>query len=295
MARMSTPSAHRMTRRPRAAIVMIAITAMACAAALVFRTPVRSRYWAWRIADGTDPAERALYLTALCNAGDGGRWGTGSLLASDDAELRQLGMVVLHHVRSAWAREALLAGLHDPQRNVRELAILGLAVQGDDAIGPKLAEMYRGEDATSAMAACVALERLGSPAAVAVLTELAREPADVARRARLVDALAGIGRAACVPPLAELLRDHRECDVPLRSAEVSRQMVEGLLADGRLGAPLKIPTTQPPPATVAERAAEALVRITGLAPPFSSEASVVEQEHAAEEWLAWCEREAGRP
>ncbi len=69
---MSDGKTGRKVRRPRVAIVMIAITAAACIAALVFRTPLRSRYWAWRVSQSGDSAERARDLTALYNAGDGG-------------------------------------------------------------------------------------------------------------------------------------------------------------------------------------------------------------------------------
>lgn len=270
-------------------------TAGVCLMALAFRTPLRSRYWAWQIAHDDDPARRAIYLTALCGAGDAGRWGTSALLSSDQAELRQLGTVVLQHVRSEWARQRLLAALRDPDEGVRELAALGLAMHGDDRVVPTLMEMYRSGDGSSGPAACLALQRLGTPAAVAALDGLAREPAVAARRAALVDALEEMGEPACVPALLALLADHRPWDGPARSERVAQDVLRRLAADARVPSSLPIPETQPAAGTVAERAAAALAKITGLSPPFSSTLPVAEQELAAQRWAAWSAREAGRP
>ncbi|MBU0637779.1 MAG: HEAT repeat domain-containing protein, partial [Planctomycetes bacterium] len=155
--------------RPRRSVratgpgIAIALTAIVCATALLFRTPLRSRYWAWRITQTDVVAERAVYLTSLCNVGDAGRWGTRVLLAHEVAELRQHGVVVLQHVRTAWSRRKLLQMLRDRDQTVRELAALGLALHGDAAVIPDLCEMFVTGDDTAASAACVALERLGTP------------------------------------------------------------------------------------------------------------------------------------
>ncbi|MFH1745636.1 MAG: HEAT repeat domain-containing protein [Planctomycetota bacterium] len=269
---MSVKEVHRQKRGSRLALVMIALTAVACIVALLFRTPIRSRYWAARIVRSQDPAERAVYLTALCNTGDSGWWGTGVLLSSAEAEIRQYGMVVLHNVCSTWSQAALFAGLDDEDQGVRELAALGLAIHGDDAVVPTLREMYvRGDDG-AATSACVALERLGTPTAVDALVELACEPASVVRRAALVDALGGIGEPACVPGLVELLADERACDVPPRADQLSQAVVAQLLVAGELGEVTSEPSTRPgrpghPGRTIAERAAAALERIKSAEGP----------------------------
>ena len=183
-------------RRPRVAIFVIALTAALCLAALVFRTPIRARYWAWRVERAATPTQRSAYLGALCNAGDRGRWGTGVLLAHKDAEMRQYGVLVLQHVRTEWARERLLECVTDCDPNVQQLAAVGLAIHGDNAVIPTLKRLYQTGDASSATAACVAFEQLGTPAAITALDELAADPADPVRRAALVDALARL-----LPPM----------------------------------------------------------------------------------------------
>ena len=274
-------------RRPRAAFVMIAVTAAACLAAIAFRTPLCARYWAWRLMRATTAAESSAYLAALCNAGDSGRWGINVLLTSNDAAARQYGVLVLQHVKTPWARQRLLDLLTDQDPSVQELAALGLAVRGDDAVIPTLKWQYETGDAALAASACRAFEHLGTPEAVAALYEMAFQPADAVRRAALVDTLSGIGTAECVPALLELLTDERACDVPSRRESPPAGVVDRLRAAGYVVASTSAPATGATPRTVAERAATALARITAVNAPYSSDATEGERAAARQKWTAW--------
>ncbi len=267
------------------------MTLSICLAALVLRTPIQARYWAWRIERADSLAVRDACLGALCSAGDAGRWGVAALLDSEEAELRQYGVLVLHHLRTAWAREQLLERLVDPDPDIQRLAAVGLAIQGDEAVIPALKWLYRTGDANAAASACVAFEYLGTPEAVATLNELAAEPGDPARRAALVDALAGIGTAECVPGLLSLLSDDRLCDVPLRSDVMAQRALGFLQGEGYALKPSSRPTTAESPRTIAERAAAALVRITELRVPFSSSATAEQRAQAEQAWAAWYENQ----
>jgi len=283
----------------RAGALLIAMTLMACLTALMFRTPLRSRYWARQVVQARGMNERAAPLTHLCNAGDAGRWGTETLLTHPDAEIRQFGVAVLQHVRSSWSRRRLLEMLEDPSEGVRELAALGLAIHGDEAIIPQLKRLYTGGDALAASAACIALERLATPNAVAALTALADRPADVARRAALVDALTGIGTAKCAGPLLELLSDHRPCHVQTRAERVLDRLTPVAAEHGLVERPTSKPASQPgvdsASQTLAERAATALARITGLRPPFASDLPEEQREQAARIWRDWVAARRGAP
>lgn len=271
-------------------LLMVGLTAAACVTALVFRTHLRGRYWAARLAETDDPAERALLVTALCNAGEAGHWGTAVLLDSERAELRQLGAVVLHHTRTAWGRERLMALLSDEDEATRELAALGLALYGDESVIPSLQTLYREAAPATAQAACLALARLATPACVTALAELADAPADADRRAALVDALAVIGQPECVPPLLELLGDQRTAALPPHAARALEALREGRAGPTTTSAPASAATK-----TVAERAAAALQRITGLTPPFSAALSAEQQEAAQRQWRAWYEQKRTLP
>lgn len=284
------PTPARRVRRSRLPLIAIAITAAACLAALGLRTPLRARYWAWRVAHAADPTERSLYLGALCNAGDAARWGVAALLTHSDPEVRQYGVLSLHYLRTAWGRARLLERLRDADGNVRRLAAVGLAIHGDDGVVPTLRALYESGELDSAVAACLALERLATPAAVAALDAISRVPAEPDCRAALVDALEAVGTAECAPALLRLLADGRQCTLAPRSEGVEQRVLAGLAtmnqSDTSGPGPAALPRTQATQ-TVAERAAAALARITGVQTAFSSSASEAERAHATERWQAW--------
>ncbi len=283
-------------RRPTLAVVVLALTVVACVTGLVCHTTLRSRYWAYRIARAATPAERAVYLGALCEAGDSGRWGVAALLKDARADVRQYGVLVLQHQRGDWWRARLLDLLGDPAENVRSLAAAGLAIHGDERAIPALKSLYETGDTSMAASACLALERLGTAGAQTALDELARVPADAYRRAALIDALEGIGTPECVPGLLHLLADHRPCDLPSRATQAAHRAFESLAAAGYPALPTSEPAAGPGPRTVAERAARALANITGLDVPFSSEGPEEARAEAVQRWRTWlADRSASNP
>lgn len=288
-------SLRKRARRPRAALVAIVITAALCVAALALRTPIRSRYWAWCLARAASPAERGVYLTGLCNAGAAGRWGIAALLSSRDGEVRQYGVLALQHLKTDWARQQLLECLTDPDPSMGRLAATGLAIHRDESVIPVLKSLYETGDESAATTACIALEYLATPPAIAALSELAGKPADPGRRAALVDTLAGVGQPECVLPLLRLLSDHRPCDTPPRSNKRAQFVLDDLRAAGYSIMPSSRATTAPVPRTIAERAAAALARITGLSPAFSSVAPEEERKAAEGQWAEWYARRPPGP
>lgn len=276
-------------RRPRRwlAATAVALTAAACVAALVFRGPLSGRYWAWQIARGAPTGRCEAYVRALCQAGPDARWGVAALLADQDACVRQFGVLILHHVHAPWAAEWLFDRLTDEDANVRLLAAAGLARRGDERVIPALKWNYRTGDAAAATDVGLAFELLGTPAAVTALGELSLERADSAHRAALVDALEGIGTPACVPPLLSLLSDQRVCPGPRRADELARGVLTALAAQGLVVAPTSAPASGPAAATVAERAAAALARITGVHVLFASADPAGRQAEARAQWAAW--------
>lgn len=273
----------------RLAVVMIVITGAACVAALFLRTPLRSYYWASRVIESPDVAEQAVYLTALCNAGEAGRWGTSRLLGHESEAARAAGVIVLQNVRSAWSASRLMEMLSDRSRHVRELATLGLAIHGDESVIPRLREMFNTGDEATVGAACVALQRLATPGSIATLTELADADATIVQRAHLIDALGGIATAECVPALVNMLNDHRRCSIPTRASQLALDALSRSDELRALGGGMTSEPSEPPPETVAERAAAALERITGIDSAFTSELNEAERNESARRWLAWLE------
>ena len=137
----------------------------------------------------------------------------------------------------------------------------------------------------------MALERLGTPAALTALDELTLQPADVVRRAALVDALTGLSQPACVPPLVRLLSDRRACDLPPRSEETVQRALGVLQASGYPVQATSAPASEPRPQTIAERAAGALGKITGIQASFTPETPEANRTAAERAWLQWLENE----
>ncbi len=276
--------AHQSLRRRSLSVAhwAIILTTVACAAALVFRTPLRARYWAWRLSRATSLAERSTYLTTLCQLGPAGRWGVSALLDDSRADVRQYGVLVLQHLGTDWAREKLLEAASDADSGVCGLAALALAQRGDDAAVPVLKWLYQTGDESAAATACAGLARLSSLEAITALNELTLEPKEARQRSALVDALGAVGRPDCVPGLVNLLGDEREYSVP-PSVLLGPELLAELEAAGYRPSVAPQPTTRVA-VTIAHRAAAALGRITGLALPCES---AEERRSAAEQWSAW--------
>lgn len=263
---------------------------LCCGAALLFRVPIQARLWAQRVIAAADAAERAAYLTLLCNAGDDARWGVATLLAHGDPAMRQHGVVVLHHIRRPWSRERLTAALLDSDAIVSELAAVGLAIHGDDGVTPRLVEIFRSGAPEAARAASVALGRLATPAAMRALAQLAAAPLDVPRAAALIDALEAADRPEAVPILIQFLTDERACSIPSRAEQRAVEALSGVglggagaaLAAGPLGE-----SELTAPRTVAARAAAALDRVSGLTVPFSTSMPAAARTAAIEAWRRW--------
>lgn len=280
---------HQRRRRPppRAALLAIGLTLAGCAAALWFRAPLLARYWSARLAQAATDAERDAYLTALCRAGDAARWGIAALLADDDPLSRQYGVLVLHQLRAAWARERLLACLGDPDASVRRLAALGLAVHGDDAVVAELRRIYAEGGTDAAQTACVALEYLGTPTAVGTLNELAAQAGGAEQHAAVADALRGIGTPKCVPGLLSLLADERPCGRLAWRDEEARRAWVGLHRQGHPWAAATMPTSASAGQSVAERVAEALGEITGVRAAGWRTATAEARAATVRTWVAW--------
>lgn len=289
--------------------VLIALTLSVCVIALAFRHDLRSRYWAYRVMHSASLAERAGYLNQLMAAGDYSQWGLRTLAEDSSAENRQFAAIALQTIHAPWARGLLYVLLKDSEPAVSEVAILGLALQHDEAALRELARMYRQdatEEALAARTACAGLQRFGDARAVATLAALAEVPATPNARAALVDALGDIGGASAVAPLIVLLDDHRPSNAPKFEAEMAMRVLGDvpagqaapLLARNALGG-ARDGTSQPvsegsansasatPPRTIAERAAEALGLITGRRPPFLSSMSETDRRLAQKEWESW--------
>jgi hypothetical protein len=283
---------HRLASR-WAARTAIALTALACVLAISYRAPLRARYWAWRLTSADAIDESRQYLAALCNSADHAYWAASSLLAHPDVEIRKCGALVLQGTDAPWAQRLRLEHLADPDPEVRALAAAGFAIHPDNRMLPRLTEHYRSRDTQAAIAACLAAAYLANPEAVNTLDEWSRLDTEPQRRAALIDALALIGAPAAVPPLLRLLDDPRPCNTPSLSRQLATGLLDQLKRQGTLPPDMHLVTSQPTPRTIAERAAAALSRITGIAAPFTDDPD--QRRSARLAWETWYAEQSPRP
>ena len=279
----------------RSALLMVATTLAVCVAAIFFRTAIRARYWAWQVQNASSETERALAVALLCNAGDAGRWGTKVILHDPDPEIRQYGVLVLNHARGDWAHERLFDTLSDPDRNVRQLAALGIGIHGRPAAIDRLVRIFAEAEPETAGAAAWALARFPGRAAEQALVGLPIRAGDVWRSAAVIDALEARGTVAGMERLLAFLEDHRDCPAPTREELVLAQVAPWAQTQGiaELASPASGSGEQAADShTLAERAAAALARNTGVAVPFASSMPKGARRAAREAWQGWIDAQA---
>ncbi|MBN1490174.1 MAG: HEAT repeat domain-containing protein [Phycisphaerae bacterium] len=254
-------SIRRSTRRKW---IVIAVLAACWLAGLALRWEIRTRWWAYRLAQVETPEERAYYFASLASVPDRAVGVAAGLLEHPAAEVRLAAVGVLNRARGERVRNLLSRALSDPDADVREAAALGLALHHEAAALPTLVEMVHSTAEPAALAAAFALERVGGPDAVDALIRAAGGHPSLAVRAQAVDSLGLLGNKAAVPLLIECLRDER----PLASRTAADRALER--AVGALGTNLESLGVMPEggavaPPTLADLAARALHRITGEA------------------------------
>ena len=270
----------------RPQLLVIVITLVVCVAAYLLRTPIQARQDALRLADATDDATRAALLNRLIAAGDRGRWGILILLSNASPAIRQYGVLAAQPLRSEWSRDALFARLLDLDPVVAETAAVALAARDAAGVFPELRGLFASSDPHAARVACIALAVSGTPAATAELDAWSRLPASANHRAAIIDAAEGIGDAASGRVLLRLLDDDRACTSPTRIQRLARQVPIGALAPHGIVTERFQSMDGEDTETVSQRAAAALVRITGVNPPFAENANPEDRDTARRAWEA---------
>ena len=178
--------------------------------AMFFRMELRAQWWAYRLTRAAGVADRQYYLVRLAAIGDESLGAVGRLLGDSRAEVRSMGITVLGYCKGPAASEFLLAALGDADPEVAATAALELALRPEAAaLVPRLAAILEGGGSAPAWGACVALERMGGPAAEQVLLTALPKVSDADVRAQIIDSLGMLGSKAALPALRGMLADRR--------------------------------------------------------------------------------------
>lgn len=262
------------------------------------RHTLMARYYGYRLTRASSPAEHARYFSKLAGLRDRAVGTAERMLDDADAGVRATGAAVLHHARSDRARRALLGALGDPDENVREIAVLGLAFHHDRRAVPALTRMLAKATEYPAFEAAVALERIGGDEAIDALMNASRTHPIRSVRAQAIDSLGRLEAARAVNMLIDLLAD----ESPVRFESGTERAVRTAL--GRAGGELaKLgldasalatrPSEENPRAkvrTIADVAARALRRITHESFGFHSSEPKERKQNAIRLWKNWSQR-----
>ncbi len=130
----------------------------------------------WRAkVKGATPAER---IACICRLADGHRWGAVDAIAAaaaedPDASVRRAAVLCLGKFHRPTDRNVVEACTRDAAPRVREAAAMTLARYADPRAADRLAEMARDDDSEPVcLAAAVALDLQGGPAALVALVDL---------------------------------------------------------------------------------------------------------------------------
>ncbi len=291
MSALKTSGAKRFARQLRAnpgTIIAVLVLLAAWTALLVFRTPIRVRWWTWKLQHTTEPAARLSYVNALAAHADHAVVPVGALLDHPDQTLRLLAVDVLNRARCPQVQPYLLKAMRDRDEDVRCTAALGLARwQGEQAL-PVLESMLSDRDELTVCAALIALQRVGSSEAADLVTAKLSKAESVPVLVQAVECAHVMGSMQAVPRLLELLEDDRAVTVlPALQRGVQRflQSRPDRLAEANL--PTSLPTTIDFGATVADHAAQALRGISGESFGFNSRDPPERRRQAIDAWRMW--------
>ena len=269
-------------------VIVVLLLLAAWATLLVFRTPIRVRWWTWKLQHTTEPAARLSYVNALAAHADHAVAPVGALLDHSDQTLRLLAVDVLNRARCRQVQPYLLKAMRDRDEDVRYTAALGLARwQGERAL-PVLESMLNDRDELTVCAALVALQRVGSPHAAGLVTAKLSKAESVPVLIQATECVHVMGSMQAVPRLLELLADDRAVTVLPALQRGVQRFLQGRpdrLAEANL--PTSLPTTIDFGATVADHAAQALRGITGESFGFESRDPPERRRQAIDAWRVW--------
>lgn len=245
------------------ATAALIVVGLACVAAIIWRVPLRSLYWASRVIAAKSNDDFAAHVTLLCQAGDAGRWGTARLLRHHDAAIRQAGVVVLQHCRGEWSKKQLVSCLSDADETTADLAAIGIALRRGEFEQSELRRLCESADPSIATAAVYALGRAAQPDDDEILSAVLTNSGEAAIQAETIEALQAFHTESAATALLSALERPDAFTGVTRAERVAQRAFAGAARTGGPtinGSASDISDSQ----TIAARAAVALGRVTGL-------------------------------
>jgi len=284
----TSPGRVRAGRPLRLLIAVVLAMVVIWLGVVLSRHAIRAHYWAYRLRSAASGGERLVYFQLLADLHDGAVSAVLPLLDEDDPGLRSLAVGVLHHARNNSALEGLIRATRDDDRDVRRLAIAGLAIRDDQPGARELDRLLRNSDQREAMTVAAALSAVPSRAARDVLIDAVLTNPYPGVRVEAILSLESLRAVEAVPALIEALADEAVflgvTEADIYAADVFYAVEDKLTAEHVLASELRLDV--PASRVVGVAAERALEVITGRSmdePPDPRRA----RSQIAESWRAW--------
>ena len=263
----------------------VAVFVAAWLAVVAFRDPVRVMWWELRLRGADTETKQSYYVNLLSSAGTLAVPAARSLLEDEDAAVRSLGVAVLTRSADETAGALLRSALTDSVEQVREMAVVALAIRRDPAILAELEMMVRSRNQETALVAIHAYGEFDCDTAVRPLSRAARAHALPLVRAQAVEQLGALRCGEAVPALIDALGDNVQYEGLTRLDEIDEQALGILLEEDEpaVGEPLTLRKFR----TVSDQAAFSLRLITGQSFGFRSTDDAERRLAAQLAWRNW--------
>ncbi len=272
---------------PRSAIHAywpVAVLVVAWLAVMALRTPIRVKWWEMRLRGAVSDKQQLYYLNLLSSVGSSALPAARSLLGDSDPAIRSFGVGILTQIPDECTTTLLRSAIDDSENEVREMAIIGLAMRQDQIILTDLREMASSTNARQALAAVGAYASYDCEVASAPLCQIAREHPLVLLRVQAIEQLGYMRCTEAMPTLIDALADEEPYDGATLLEELDQRALD-LLSQQRHedDQPIRLRGFQ----AVSDQAAFSLRFITGQSFGFSSTDEPERRKAAQTAWRNW--------
>ncbi len=284
----TSPGRARTARPSRLLIAVVLAMIVIWLGVVLSRHTIRAHYWAYRLRSAASGDERLVYFQLLADLHDRAVPAVLPLLDEDDLGVRSLAVGVLHHAHNNLALDGLVRATRDDEREVRRLAIAGLAIRDDDPGSRELDKLLQDSDEREAMTIAAVLSAVPSRTAHDVLIDAVLNSPYPGVRVEAILSLESLRAVEAVPALIEALADeavfHGVTEADIYAADVFSAVEEELTAEHGFARQLRLDL--PDRHVVGETAERALEVITGWSMEESSDPRSTRSQ-ITESWRAW--------
>lgn len=197
-----------------------------------FRGQVQTQWWEMRLRRAPTTKQQEYYINLLSSAGPSALPVARSLLAEPDSVLRAGGIAILKGISGERASSLLRSAIHDSEADIRDAALLGLALRRDPQILPTIEKLIQSSSQERALLAVETYTYYGCEVASPPLCRVAREDDSALMRAQAIEQLGLMRCEKAIPILIEALTDDARYGSSTLLEEIDLQALSLLSEEG---------------------------------------------------------------